>query len=249
MKGGEGRILRWAFPGQGSYIYTMVCQTMKSATKFRMSFRGVLAMLFVLHLAQGCSTGIKNVVQTGVNEAIVPVSSLLTERDLEARRRPDPMPYSALTLQGSLNKSDVVRAVNQNRKALDRCYRDVFAVESRLRERESLRHLERKVYMRPYDTNGKVQADGLRHSTNFNTPFAAETATVEGDVFMHFRVDIEGKAHEVRISLSDLKDTRFHACLEKVVAGFQFGTQETETTVRSLILRFDQESGFVKRGG
>lgn len=208
-----------------------------------------LAMLLAVQILElGCSTGTRNIVQTGVNETIAPVNPRLTEQEMVALRKPDPTPYSTLVLQGPLNKTDIARAVKQNRQALDRCYRDVFAVEARLYQRESVRYMEKKAYNRPYDNNSKVQADGLRHSTNFNTPFASETATVEGDVILHFRVGTDGKVNEVRTSISDLKDSRFLACLEKTVAGFQFGNQKTETMVKSLILRFDQESGLVKTG-
>lgn len=195
-------------------------------------------MLTVATFAQACS-GSREVLQTGVNEVLTPKTAE-SMTGLEDQRKPDPTPYFELQLDGPTAKADIVRAVNQHRKDFDRCYRSVFNVEKRLNDRDANRDKGRKPILSP--------SSGQRLEPPYGPqPAGFKEPTLDGDVTMHFIIGQAGAVHDVRTSRSDLRDDATHLCLEKVVQGFKFPAQATETKVKFLVLRFSHDVGFIRQ--
>lgn len=213
--------------------------------KFKIRPWFVYACFFTL--LGGClSPNPKPVLITGVNENLPPLMIENQETDLPRHKKPDVTPYSHLEIVGPLPKDEIVRAVNQNRKAFDRCYRDVFQVAHVARQREIEQIYDNDANRRNMDSKS-MQPDGMLNSTTFNPPMHGPRVTTDGDVTLHFSVLEDGSVQEARTSLSDLRNYHFYGCLEKVLLGFRFPAQPTSTRVRHLLLRFSHEYGLIRQ--
>src|SRR6478735_4401588 len=57
--------------------------------------------------------------------------------ELQKSQPAESSPYRYIQLQGPLTDTDMQRAFDQNRKALNRCYRDVIGVSLQQRDKEN----------------------------------------------------------------------------------------------------------------
>ncbi len=204
-----------------------------------------LTILLVL-LSSGCETEPKRTLQTGVNEILTVSDQSVSATDIQKRRREDMEPYAGLNIQGPLQKQDVVKAVQRNRKALEKCYRLVIgdspSKPSGPRNRANYEPKDNQ-----YDrSSSTMKPDGTLDSTNYGTPHHEPLPTTSGEVVVNFTVVPSGEVREARSNLSDFRGSFMRTCIESAVTAFQFAPRDSESKVRYLTLRFSKEIGLVR---
>ncbi|MDQ3234418.1 MAG: hypothetical protein M3Q07_21660 [Pseudobdellovibrionaceae bacterium] len=197
-------------------------------------------------MSMGCITEPKKVLLTGVNQTLPRTEVPASLTDMEQRKQEDRKPYAELSIQGPLEKSEVIRTIQLHRKAIDRCYRgtigDLPPEPSRHRVPPDYEPRENEYSRR----NSTTKPDGVVNSTNYSTPHHEPLPVRSGEVVINFTVGTDGKVREVRTGLNDFKGSYMSGCLEKLISEFHFAKRPEESQVRHLTLRFSNETGLLK---
>lgn len=176
-----------------------------------------ISFLSLLSLLHAC-TDTQSVAKISDHELIATPEPVA---ELQPTQLAESSPYRYLQLQGPLTDSDMQHAFDQNREALNRCYRDVIEVNLRKRDKEnSWARIE------PGLSEAGAESNGI--------------------VVIYFRVAAEGKVQDLRTSRSDFRQPEFQNCVEFAVQKIQFPIQDQATEVKSLVLSFSHDTGLGK---
>jgi hypothetical protein len=173
-----------------------------------------ISLLSLLGLLPACADT-QSVTQTADQEVVATPGPV---EELQASQPAESSPYRYLQLQGPLTESDMQRAFDQNRKALNRCYREVIGVSLQERDKEN---------------------DWAR----IEPGLSEAGAELDGIVVFYFQVAAEGQVQNLRISRSDFRQPEFQNCMELAVQKIQFPVQDQDTKVKNLVLSFSHETG------
>lgn len=140
---------------------------------------------------------------------------------------------------GGLPRHQVALNLMEKRKAFNSCHKSLKARVGK--GKGTLSFEQARVVDSKSIQDKTVQADGLVNSTNFVKPTNSTYVNISGDVVLHFYINPDGITGDIRVGQSDIDETIFKGCLEKVIAGQTFPASAAPTKVTFLVLTFSSD--------